>query len=204
MSETRGNGDRGKKKKSKFRRAKLGAGERASGPDLQPGVAEGDDARGAPPRGAGGRRIGAPAAAAAHPFLPVFSRKKALDFLPGSSSSATLDGGRACRAGRGAAGSTGGECCGTSCSHCPVGPTTLARLAGRRVVPRVPLTCLTFRLPVFSRHGLNSFDWEFFYSFQGLNHPTGRKLPESSPSYSQPRPSAPLPGGAWSMSGEHG
>jgi len=43
---------------------------------LQPGVAEGDDARGAPPRRAASRRIGAPAAAAAHPQIPSLSRGK--------------------------------------------------------------------------------------------------------------------------------
>jgi hypothetical protein len=98
------------------------------------------------------------------PFCQSSRGKRLWTFCPGRRRPRLWMEGGACRAaGRGAAGSTGGECCGASCSHCPVGPTTLARLAGRQVVPRVPLTCLAFRLPVFSRHGLNSFDWEFFF-----------------------------------------
>jgi hypothetical protein len=42
---------------------------RAGGKNLQSCVPDGDDAGGTPPRDAAGRRIGAPAAAAAHPFL---------------------------------------------------------------------------------------------------------------------------------------
>ena len=68
------------------------------GANLQSVVPERDDPCGAPPRHAAGRRIGAPAAAAAHPFL----LGKGSGLLAGSSS-ATLDGGRQRRgtAGRG-------------------------------------------------------------------------------------------------------
>ena len=59
------------------------------GANLQSVVPERDDPCGAPPRHAAGRRIGAPAAAAAHPFL----LGKGCGLLAGSSL-ATLDGGR--------------------------------------------------------------------------------------------------------------